>query len=174
MEFNNQQIDTELLPRIEDLQYSGLQSDYKKLLVIIISIVNVILITLFLCYVKFDPLNLPNAIIYGIAALITLRVIWSFISALKKFEYMSFALREKDIIYNKGWLWRQTIIVPFNRVQHIQVDQGPLERKFNLASLKIFTAGGTSSDISIPGLRPEKARQLKEFIVSKTAMDEEE
>jgi membrane protein YdbS with pleckstrin-like domain len=131
MEFNNQQIDTELLPSIEDLQYSGLQSDYKKLLVITISIVNVILLSLFLCYAIFDPLNLPKIIIYGVGTLIVLRAIWSFISAIKRFEFMSYALREKDIVYNKGWLWRQTIIVPFNRVQHIQVDQGPLERKFN-------------------------------------------
>jgi len=59
-------------------------------------------------------------------------------------------------------------------VQHLRIDQGPIERKFNLSRLKIFTAGGNSSDLSIPGLDPITSNKLKQFIVAKTGMDEEE
>ena len=45
---------------------------------------------------------------------------------------------------------------------------------FNLAELKVFTAGGASSDLSISGLSPETAARIKDFIVIKTGIDEEE
>lgn len=98
---------------------------------------------------------------------------WSIIATTKRFASKSYALREKDIVYKSGWLWQHVTTVPFNRVQHVSIDQGPIERNFNLSKLKIFTAGGSASDITIPGLRPETADYLKEFIVKKT-QDEEE
>ena len=51
----------------------------------------------------------------------------------------------------------------------MSIDQGPIERQFGLSKLKIFTAGGGASDMSIPGLDPETANALKEYIVSKTS-----
>jgi len=54
--------------------------------------------------------------------------------------------------------------IPFNRIQHTEVNQGPLGRMFDLARVQIFTAGGSSSDISIPGLKVEEAHQLKDHI----------
>lgn len=100
--------------------------------------------------------------------------LWSLLATIKGFHYKSYALREKDIVYNTGWLWRRVTTVPFNRVQHVSIDQGPVERNFDLSKLKIFTAGGNASDMTIPGLRPETANYLKEFIVKKTLADEEE
>jgi membrane protein YdbS with pleckstrin-like domain len=174
MDFNNNQVDHDLLPNIEDLKYAGLQKDYKKLSVLFVSIFNFLLIAAFSAFLIIRPIEFPDHILFLAAVLIAIRIIWSYLSVVMGFKYKSYALRDKDIIYRSGWLWRQSIIIPFNRVQHIQVDQGPLERKFKLAKLKIFTAGGNSSDISIPGLRPEKAEKIKQFIVSKTALDEEE
>ena len=83
-------------------------------------------------------------------------------------------MRSKDIVYRSGWLWRSTTTAPFNRVQHVMIDQGLIERQFQLSKLKIFTAGGSGSDLTIPGLNPETANTLKEFIVKKTTADEEE
>ena len=87
---------------------------------------------------------------------------------------MHYALRERDIVYKSGWLWKQMTTAPFNRVQHVSIDQGPIERQFNLSKLKIFTAGGGASDLTIPGLDPTTANDLKEFIVKKTLASDEE
>jgi|GEM_PF-6009490 len=51
---------------------------------------------------------------------------------------------------------------------------GPIERMFGLSKLKIFTAGGASSDLKIPGLLPETANKLKDYIQLKVGRDEEE
>jgi len=45
---------------------------------------------------------------------------------------------------------------------------------FNLHTLEIFTAGGGKSDLAIPGLEGDTAQQIKEFLVKKTAIAEEE
>jgi len=92
----------------------------------------------------------------------------------KGFEHKGYAMREHDIIFKKGWIWRSSTIVPFNRVQHTEIEQGPIERIFRLSVLKIFTAGGSSSDLRIPGLLPENANRLKDYIQNKVERDEEE
>jgi membrane protein YdbS with pleckstrin-like domain len=90
------------------------------------------------------------------------------------FHKKKYALRERDILYKTGLLWRSNTVIPFNRIQHAEVNQGPLDRLFNLAILRVFTAGGGSSDMVIPGLRPAEAQNIKEFILKRTAFDEEE
>ncbi|MEL6590289.1 MAG: PH domain-containing protein [Bacteroidota bacterium] len=92
-----------------------------------------------------------------------------YLSVVKNFHRKSYSLREHDLTYQSGWLWHSVTTVPFTRVQHVEVDQGPIERSLELATLKIFTAGGSSSDLSIPGLLPEKANQLKTFILQKVS-----
>lgn len=123
----------------------------------------------------FSPIK-PFALEYlwAITLLFILYYCWSFYATIRGYEHKLYALREKDVVYKTGWLWRHMTTVPFNRVQHVSIDQGPVERNFNLSKLKIFTAGGTASDMTIPGLRPETAEFLKEFIVKKTQSDEEE
>ncbi len=78
------------------------------------------------------------------------------------------ALREKDIIFKKGLFWRQSTLLPFNRVQHIEIHRNPFERKLGLSSLKIFTAGGSGVDLQISGLENERAEKIKQFILEKT------
>ena len=46
-------------------------------------------------------------------------------------------------------------------MQHIDVTHGPLDRKFDMATIKFFTAGGAGSDLRIPGLPTERAEQLR-------------
>lgn len=90
------------------------------------------------------------------------------------FRKKQYALRERDIIYRHGVIWRSNTVIPFNRVQHAEVSQGPLDRLFNLSRLRIYTAGGSSSDLSIPGLLPYDAERIKHFILNRTVSDEEE
>ena len=89
---------------------------------------------------------------------------WSFYSNLQLRKRNGYALREKDVIYRRGFLFEKTTIVPFNRIQHVSVERSFLDKILNLATLKVFTAGGSGSDVSIPGLKPENATSLKEEI----------
>jgi len=92
----------------------------------------------------------------------------------KSYFYEGYALRQRDVVYKSGMLFRSTIIVPFNRVQHCEINQGPIDRYFGLSELSLFTAGGSSSDLNIPGLSQDTAAKLKQFITNQVAQDEEE
>ena len=81
---------------------------------------------------------------------------------------MGYAVREKDISFKSGCLWKSVTTVPFNRVQHFDIRPGILDRKYGLARLTIYTAGGQSSDLMIPGLLPDVAEKLKAHILGTT------
>ena len=86
-----------------------------------------------------------------------------------------YALREHDIIYSSGLIWRQKTVVPFSRIQHVEVTEGPIDRLFDLSRLNIYTAGGSSSDLTIPGLMPSRAESIKHYILNRNSqLDEEE
>lgn len=64
----------------------------------------------------------------------------------------------------RGLLFRSDTVVPFGRVQHIDVHQGPLDRLFGIASLTLHTAGNHNASVSLPGLGEELARDMRETI----------
>ena len=64
----------------------------------------------------------------------------------------------------RGFLWRSDTVVPFGRVQHIDVTQGPLERLYGLATLVLHTAGTHNSSVPLPGLKRKTAEALRETI----------
>lgn len=94
-------------------------------------------------------------------------LIASIFMSYKEYFVRGYILREKDITYRKGWLFHSQITVPFNRIQHTEINHGPIDRLFKLCQLDIFTAGGSSSDLSISGLDPKEAAKLKEYISGK-------
>ena len=78
-----------------------------------------------------------------------------------------YAVRDKDIVYKSGVFWRSVTTIPFNRIQHVEKSSTPLDRKFNLATLQLFTAGGTGGDLNIHGLPAKTAEKLRTFILNK-------
>ncbi|TXD46560.1 PH domain-containing protein [Polaribacter sp. IC073] len=84
-----------------------------------------------------------------------------------EFKQRKYAVREKDISYQNGFFFRSLTTVPFNRIQHVEIDEGPISRFFGLVSLSVFTAGDSSDDLKISGLLKEEAQQIKEFISNK-------
>jgi len=52
-----------------------------------------------------------------------------------------------------------------SRLQHVDIDQGPLERLFGLASLTVFTAGGRGATFRVNGLTPSRAEAMRDQIL---------
>lgn len=173
-QFSNKQLDEISLPLMAYIEYSPLEKNLLKADLIwnILFFVIGIIVLLFLQYY----IALEWLVKHGNWILLGLVVLFLFTTSIVYFGFFkkSYAIREKDIIYNSGLFWRSSIAIPFNRVQHCEVSIGPIDRMFNLSELKIFTAGGSSSDLSIEGLNPETSNRLKDFIVNKTGIDEEE
>ena len=90
-------------------------------------------------------------------------LIWPLISVPRR----GYVVRDKDIVFKSGVVWRSVTAIPFNRVQHVETSNTPLDRKFGLANLQIFTAGGSGGDLKISGLGADVAEQLRIYILDK-------
>jgi len=64
----------------------------------------------------------------------------------------------------RGIMWRSDTVVPFGRVQHIDVDQGPIERYLDIATLTLHTAGSHNASVHLPGLNHAVATRMREDI----------
>lgn len=172
--FINKQISSSELPSILQLEYKGLHKDYLTVELMGSGIVWLIITIGITAGVLFNGQEYPswvNLLVYGVLFLL---IGFTTIITILGFNRKKYALRQRDIIYNEGLIWRSSTIVPFNRIQHAEVHQGPIERIFDLGNIKIFTAGGSASDLSISGISYEEAQNIKYFVLNKNARDEEE
>ena len=64
----------------------------------------------------------------------------------------------------RGLIFRSDTVVPFGRVQHIDVHQGPIERAYGLGTLVVHTAGNHNASVSLPGLGHDDAMAMREEI----------
>ena len=83
---------------------------------------------------------------------------------MRRYAARGYSLAEERLRVVRGVLFRSDTVVPFGRVQHIDVDQGPLERAFHLATLTVHTAGSHNASVSLPGLAHEVAVAMREEI----------
>lgn len=172
--FENPQIDIFELPKVEELDFSSLEPTYLKvkyygtILLFIFFLIGIII--LFVA----SPIEEVPYLPYIIPGIWLLLFTVALLFVRPRFKKKSYALRQKDIVYKSGLIWQSTTVIPFNRVQHCDIKQGPIERIFNLSKLNVYTAGGATSDLSVPGLKPERAQKIKDYIIKKTVLDEEE
>ena len=172
--FSNEQVEVSQLPSIDDVDLIPLQKDYLTAKVLGAVVFWLILSGVFLSILFFNSQDYPPYFDYMGLGVLVLLVATRFTLIIAGFHRKKYALRERDIMYRTGLLWRSSTVIPFNRIQHAEVNQGPMERMFNLSMLRVFTAGGSSSDMAIPGIRPSEAHRIKEYILKKAAIDEEE
>lgn len=164
--FENQSIAIEDLPSINTQDYNHIEKRFKYFL----HLRNLLLIGIaFGALLVFHIFNeVEIEIGFGLipSAYILLFIIWvlAFILVELGFPRKSYLLREHDLLYRTGYLMQKMTSVPKNRIQHIEIRQSIFLRFFNLSKLVIFTAGGSSSDLSISGLNPQDAEYLKEHI----------
>jgi len=97
-------------------------------------------------------------------ALIFIIFFWNFMTIWQWQKRSGYAIREKDVLFKRGFLSEKITAVPFNRIQHVTTQRGVLDKMLGISTLKIFTAGGSGSDISIPGLTPSLAASLKDTL----------
>ncbi|MFZ5870919.1 MAG: PH domain-containing protein [Actinomycetota bacterium] len=68
---------------------------------------------------------------------------------------------EDDLLIRKGVMFRSMVVVPYGRMQYVDVQAGPLDRKLGIAKVQLHTASA-STDAVIPGLPPEEAARLRD------------
>jgi membrane protein YdbS with pleckstrin-like domain len=77
----------------------------------------------------------------------------------------AYAERADDLLVTHGVMFRKLVVVPYGRMQFVDVTAGPLERKFGIATLQLHTAT-EATDASIPGLPPREAARLRDRLAA--------
>ena len=170
MSFSNLQVDINSLPRADELSLTRLPEAYRREIIAqsIITLGVLVLLSLIPQVITaIDPpqrrlLLLWPAVILIVGGLISVLM-------LIRYKHKGYAMRTHDIVFQSGLFWRKTTVLPFNRIQHAEVTHGPLQRRFGLATLKFFTAGGANVDLNIEGLDATEAEALREEILRRSA-----
>lgn len=109
----------------------------------------------------------------GLAPALALAVAAILVILLPRRRYRGYGFREeKDELHvGAGLLFRARTVVPFGRVQHIDIAHGPIERHFGLATLILHTAGTRGSAVPLPGLTQEQAEAMRDRIRAEIRQD---
>lgn len=104
-----------------------------------------------------------SGVAYGlaVAALVLGAIFWRFVG--RRYGSWGYAEREDDLLVRRGVMFARLSVVPYGRMQFIDVTAGPLERSFGLATVRLHTAAA-ATDARIPGLERAEAARLRDSL----------
>lgn len=82
------------------------------------------------------------------------------------YRHLSYGVDDTGIVIQRGVLWRSHIALPRVRIQHSDVSQGPLQRRYGVATLKLYTAGSRYTRIELAGLAHAEAIALRDTLLA--------
>jgi membrane protein YdbS with pleckstrin-like domain len=100
---------------------------------------------------------------YGVLALIVVAAGfgWSWALIGRNQRSWKYAEREDELLVSHGIMFRELVVVPYGRMQFVDVTAGPVERAFGIATVELHTAT-PATDAKIPGLHPDEASRLRD------------
>jgi membrane protein YdbS with pleckstrin-like domain len=104
------------------------------------------------------------AVVVAIAGLALL--VWVWVAVGRRVRSWGYAERAEDLLVTQGILVRRLVVVPYGRMQFVDVTAGPLDRRFGLATVQLHTAAA-ATDAQIPGLVPEEAARLRDRLAAR-------
>jgi len=166
--FQNPEIALDDLPGMEELEWQKLHPDFVRrvqvehALIALAPLAGAAVISVLLNF----PL-LQTTILWALAVSFAIVfVTWPRISVPRR----GYVVRDKDIVFRSGVIWRSVTAIPYNRIQHVETSNTPLDRRFGVATLQLFTAGGSGGDLKIDGLDAEVAEQLRIYVLEKVGV----
>ncbi|WP_436343624.1 PH domain-containing protein [Natronorubrum sp. FCH18a] len=105
--------------------------------------------------------GVPTVAIAGVAAL---GLVLGIVYAVRLYQVWTFELQDDALYLERGVVTFVETAVPFVRVQHVDTQFGPVERALGLSSVVVYTAGSRNADVRIPGLTPDRARDLQDTL----------
>jgi membrane protein YdbS with pleckstrin-like domain len=167
--FSNPEIQIDSLPKHAEVEFHPISKSYLKKSLIQIGILCCAFLAGWVVLAFWVQILFVQ--IFSLVFILCLFGYW-FWNAVKMQKTYGYALREKDILYRRGFIVNKITVIPFNRIQHVSINRDIWDKRLNLSTLNIFTAGGSGSDIRIPGLEPELALRLKDSLAKKVSDDE--
>jgi membrane protein YdbS with pleckstrin-like domain len=105
-----------------------------------------------------------------VAAVITVVVVLAICAAAfvvvgRNYDSWGYAERGADLLVTHGVMWRRLVVVPYGRMQLVDVTAGPVERKFGISTLRLHTASA-GTDARIHGLTAAEATRLRDRLAA--------
>ncbi|WP_158374887.1 PH domain-containing protein [Cellulosimicrobium cellulans] len=104
--------------------------------------------------------------VWASAALVAVLVAWVVWLVPRQVRAMGYAERADDLLLRRGILFRSMVVVPYGRMQYVDVTAGPLARRLGIASVQLHTAS-PGTDASIDGLPTAEAARLRDQLASR-------
>ncbi len=102
------------------------------------------------------------AVLLVVLLAVTVWSLWLIGRRVRSYGYVE---RSEDLLVTSGILFRRLVVVPYGRLQLVDVVAGPLDRAFGIATVRLHTAAATT-DATIPGLTPEAASGLRDRLAA--------
>jgi membrane protein YdbS with pleckstrin-like domain len=168
MSFTNLPIALETLPRFAAVEFHELHASYAR---VVLGVALIFQIPILVAWnVLLFTVLVPQAELGGLVAglsFIGVLLLFVFLGwfSFKSARVMRYALRQHDVIVQSGVFWKKETVQPIRRIQHIEQHQGPIDKRFGLFELKLFSAGTAHFTFRIPGLDAESASRIRQFIL---------
>jgi uncharacterized protein len=101
-----------------------------------------------------------------VLGLLVVDAVWTAVVVPRQVRAIGYAERDDDLLIRKGILFRSLVVVPYGRMQYVDVQAGPLARKMRIAQIQLHTASA-STDATIDGLEPAEAERLRDRLASR-------
>ncbi|MFD6176633.1 MULTISPECIES: PH domain-containing protein [unclassified Isoptericola] len=93
-------------------------------------------------------------------------LLWAVLLVPRQVRAIGYAERADDLLIRKGIMFRSLVVVPYGRMQYVDVEAGPLDRKLGIAKVQLHTASA-GTDADIPGLVPDEAERLRDRLTAR-------
>jgi hypothetical protein len=168
MTFTNVQIDLGSLPEFSTVELQTLHPSYARVvfgLALVFLLPAFIFVTVLLFAILVPIAGMPLLAAVVIWCPVSLLLLFIGFLAYKGPRMIRYGLRQHDVIVQSGIFWKKETVQPIRRIQHVEQHQGPLDKRFGLYELKLFSAGTGHFTFRIPGLDAEAASRIRQFIL---------
>jgi len=111
----------------------------------------------------------PTGWLIGAGMLLLIPMLWWM--PLRRYRAWGYLRGDDELIVKHGLFIRKLTVVPFGRVQHIDIAQGPLQRLLGLATMVLNTAGTRGAAVKLPGLDHGDAEALRDHVRGEIRQD---
>lgn len=125
-------------------------------LVLAITVVPMTAIAAFGLWFWLEAWGVGIAVFLGVVA-----TVWALLLIPRNWRAWGYAERDDDLLVTRGVMFRALTVVPYGRMQFVDVSSGPLERRYGLATVQLHTAS-PATDAKIPGLPAAEAARLRD------------
>jgi membrane protein YdbS with pleckstrin-like domain len=104
---------------------------------------------------------LPSWLWWVLVGVIVIELVWGWWVIGRRVRSFGYLERSDDLLVRSGIMFQRVVVVPYGRMQLVEVAAGPLDRALGITTVQLHTASATS-DAAIPGLEPDAAADLRD------------